>query len=145
MQILTNKCMKSQSQYLSPSVSSYMKTLAPLLGLGSSQPTASSGFSLIDEHQLIELTDSFTLISVEHVHWLRFITSGASYIRTVPSVEHVAYIYIKEGLKYLIHLGSLNRKLWCNQTNQLQSKMFGGKLNIRNTSFTVYKCMLLYP
>lgn len=43
-----------------------------------------------DGFQLRQLHGSLQDTSCCNVHWLRFITSGASYIRTTPSAEHVA-------------------------------------------------------
>ena len=45
----------------------------------------------IAEHHERQLQLSLTLISSKSCHWLRFITSAASYTLTIPSVEHVAY------------------------------------------------------
>ena len=44
----------------------------------------------IAEHHERQLQLSLTLISSKSCHWLRFITSAASYTLTIPSVEHVA-------------------------------------------------------
>ena len=85
-EVLSNRC-----HDLWFSLYSYINTLEPLL-FESSLPTAiigdlnreSDGFHVKELHALLQLITNWT------DHWLTFMTSGASYMRTIPSEEQVA-------------------------------------------------------